>query len=592
MDTTSTPPPPLVRLPTEILGLIFGRLDTPTLAVCVRINSTWKELCTPRLWSIFNINNGERLERFQTDEALQALSRNVGYIRELSLVYMSVCNIFAPFDASSTHNNTGLDCINLQKLSISLFQASKLSDDNLSTEDDDHLDRQLDPALEKALAAFIRRHPNLKELELQDSMTPETLIPLLTVHLPHLEVLYLSPLRPYNQSLAKILLENLPGTIRSVYMGVNLTRNTEAHLAVDKIQRDLRGLPQKQHNALEALHIIGTFDTPEDYLILLPFLDTCTRRLETFYICGVQWVHQPQVKAALTRLGVVLEYIEAFDFPTQKRAEDPEIGVHLGLSAHWKTIHLRDCSKAGPLAVAAMLNHGACLERLNVTGCSRISSKDLCSILEATPSLKKFIALHHQGRMDASDPFVSAADLASLSWASRSLMQFSCGIRVPRPSTDDEEEGSSSSSSSSSFRGSAWEESRDLQRQVYRKLAEQKGLSQLELGMTYHRRLTESDPQFQSQCLEMTLESGIGELVGLTLLQVLNVSNMDQRIGVAELEWMDKSWPHLKRIAGMFSDCVNPVPGTREWIQDNRRDWALINELDWFLMAYEFSKKK
>lgn len=594
MDTTPPPPPPLPplpplnRLPTEILGLIIDRLDPPTLTVCVRINSTWKELCTPRLWSTFNINNGERLERFQTDEALQALSRNVGYIRELSLVYTSICNIFAPFDTSFSHardtaayahQSKGLDCPNLQKLAFSLFEVPEQEDDNDSwgEEDDSQLDMPLDPALEKAVAAFICRHPNLKELDLQRSMTPETLLPLLTVHLPHLEVLYLFPLRPYRQSLVKILLENLPRTIRSIHIGVDLTSSTAAHLTADKIQRDLGAPLLKQHDALESLCIGGAFRAPEDYLMLLPFLDTCTRRLKTFRIHGVQWMHQPQVKAALTRLGVVLEYIGANDFPAGTGAEDPEIGAYLSLTAHWKSIHLRDCSKAGPLAVAAMSDRGTYLKRLNFEGCHQISSKDLCSILEATPNLEVLIVLNHQERMDARDPFVSAADLASLSWASQSLVQFSCRIKVPRPSADDEQEGLTSSSSLS--KGSAWEQSRDLQRQVYRKLAEQKRLSHLELGVTYYRRLRASDPQFQRQCLEMTLESGLDELSCLTLLQVLNVSNMDQRIGVAELEWIDRSWPHLRRIAGVLINWVNPMPGVLEWIMDNRRDWAYSGEL-------------
>ncbi|KAF8979893.1 hypothetical protein BGZ52_004462, partial [Haplosporangium bisporale] len=471
MDTTPTPPPlpplpPLNRLPTEILGLIIDRLDPPTLTVCVRINSTWKELCTPRLWSTFNINNGERLERFQTDEALQALSRNVGYIRELSLVYTSICNIFAPFDTSFSHardtaayahQSQGLDCPNLQKLAFSLFEVPEQEDDNDSwgEEDDSQLDMPLDPALEKAVAAFICRHPNLKELDLQRSMTPETLLPLLTVHLPHLEVLYLFPLRPYRQSLVKILLENLPRTIRSIHIGVDLTSSTAAHLTADKIQRDLGAPLLKQHDALESLCIGGAFRAPEDYLMLLPFLDTCTRRLKTFRIHGVQWMHQPQVKAALTRLGVVLEYIGANDFPAGTGAEDPEIGAYLSLTAHWKSIHLRDCSKAGPLAVAAMSDRGTYLKRLNFEGCHQISSKDLCSILEATPNLEVLIALNHQERMDARDPFVSAADLASLSWASQSLVQFSCRIKVPRPSADDEQEGLSSSSSLSKDAASA-----------------------------------------------------------------------------------------------------------------------------------------
>ncbi|KAG0026946.1 hypothetical protein BGZ82_009213, partial [Podila clonocystis] len=135
MNTTlATPPlPPLARLPTEILDLIFAHLDQPTLAACVRINRIWNELCIPRLWFTLRINNAERLERFLTDEAQLALSRNVGHIRELVILYISVCNIFAPFDTSSTtdaddgseEHHRHLNCTNLQKLDITLCLESE-----------------------------------------------------------------------------------------------------------------------------------------------------------------------------------------------------------------------------------------------------------------------------------------------------------------------------------------------------------------------------------------------------------------------------------------------------------------------------------
>ncbi|KAF9309612.1 hypothetical protein BG003_009551 [Podila horticola] len=576
MDTTpATPPfPPLARLPTEILDLIFARLDQPTLATCVRINRVWNELCTPHLWFTLNINNAERLERFLTDEAQLALSRNVRHVRELYIVYTSVCNIFAPFDThaddGSDEHHRHLNCTNLQKLYLLLCLESEQACEEPS-DDDDEL-KYLCPAVEKAVAAFIHRNPGLKTLELMDVMTPETLVQLLAHSLPNLETLQLSLTYVFPPCLAKILLETLPETIRSIQMTVSNTNDAEALITAEKIQENLGSLAPRRHDALESLSLEGTLHEPEDYEVFLPFLETCTGRLKTYTISGIGWARQPQVKEALTRLDVVLKSIGPNDFATGQLAEDLEIAEHLGLSAHWRKIFLRFCLKAGPLTVAAIVDNGANLQRLNLEGCGRISSKDLVLILESTPCLLSFHALDPQKRMDATGPFLAAADLATLHWATRSLVAFHCKIEVPRPMCH---------KLGSSFRDSlAWEQSRDLQRQVHRKLGEQKFLSHLGFGVTYYRGLSVDDAQYQRQCLEMTLESGLDELVGLKEMELLVVSNMEQHISVLELEWMDQNWPRLRRINGMFMHCVNPVPGAREWILENRRgDWAYGDEM-------------
>ncbi|KAF9309010.1 hypothetical protein BG003_010309, partial [Podila horticola] len=154
---------------------------------------------------------------------------------------------------------------------------------------------------------------------------------------------------------------------------------------------------------------------------------------------------------------------------------------------------------------------------------------------------------------------------------------FECMIEVPRSTYDADEEQEGSSIESDAIAAS-----RVIQRQVYRKLAEQKSLEVLQLG--YHPspnpRLNER--RFQRQCLEMTLESGLDELFRLRELEMLNVGTMDHHIGVAELEWMSRSWPKLHIISGMYINCVDPAPGAREWIRDTHPEWAYDSDLRWF----------
>jgi len=99
----------------------------------------------------------------------------------------------------------------------------------------------------------------------------------------------------------------------------------------------------------------------------------------------------------------------------------------------------------------------------------------------------------------------SAAEFISMEWASFFLREFGCIFRVPRP--DDQVP--------SNYRDDAWnsptvEQSHEIQRQVYRHIAQQKRLAKLNLGA-----LKDQDPELLWYSLEVTLESGLDEPVGL-----------------------------------------------------------------------------
>ncbi|KAF9387811.1 hypothetical protein CPC16_006861 [Podila verticillata] len=59
----------------------------------------------------------------------------------------------------------------------------------------------------------------------------------------------------------------------------------------------------------------------------------------------------------------------------------------------------------------------------------------------------------------------------------------------------------------------------------------------------------------QEHSLEMTLDSGLGELTVLNDLEELDVTNINHRIGVKDLEWMRTSWPKLATLAGILRNC-------------------------------------
>ncbi|KAF9294498.1 hypothetical protein BGZ74_011245, partial [Mortierella antarctica] len=221
MDTTTLRSTLLSSVPTEIFELILSNLDLPSLAVCVRVNRAWNELCIPHLWRTLNIDSGERLERFMTDATQMALSRNAEYIQELTLKYMSIYNIFAPaVDGSgSTHTtiNVGIpQCTNLRRLDLLLYDDPKRRPNgHWDYEQPPIFDNPLDSVLDEAVALLIRRNPGLTVLVIEKSTCFKTLLPLLVNDLPHLEELHCSTNCSIDEHLAKVLLEHLPERTRS-----------------------------------------------------------------------------------------------------------------------------------------------------------------------------------------------------------------------------------------------------------------------------------------------------------------------------------------------------------------------------------------
>lgn len=258
-------------------------------------------------------------------------------------------------------------------------------------------------------------------------------------------------------------------------------------------------------------------------------------------------------------------------------SSDSQIAEYICLSVHWKSIDLKNCCSVGPLTATTILDNCECLEMLNLACCSLVSSAEIQSILGKATRLKKFVALSFSSHMSGQDPFISAAYFIALEWGSLSLKKFDCRIEVLRLDQDKGVEEEESLSCSGSIAAS-----QVIRRQVYQKIAEQTSLRVLQLGRHPSWNSNMNKRRYQKQCLEMTLGSGLDELVALRQLEILNVGTMAQRIGVPELEWMAVNWPGLNRLEGLFETCVDPVPGARKWIRDSKPGWVYDSDLIWF----------
>jgi len=84
-----------------------------------------------------------------------------------------------------------------------------------------------------------------------------------------------------------------------------------------------------------------------------------------------------------------------------------------------------------------------------------------------------------------------------------------------------------------------------------------------------HGCLRNINAHFQLNCLEMSLESGLGLLSGLEEMRGLDVVRMAHRIGVPKLEWTRKHWPKLERVVGLFDPGFEILEsGIHQWLLD------------------------
>ncbi|KAG0227846.1 hypothetical protein BGW41_003661 [Actinomortierella wolfii] len=122
-------------------------------------------------------------------------------------------------------------------------------------------------------------------------------------------------------------------------------------------------------------------------------------------------------------------------------------------------------------------------------------------------------------------------------------------------------------------------QSHELQEQVMARLGRFHNLQHLRLGLedldernrqhiknrANHQGPPYDDPSYQYECLDMTLENGLGMLLKLRQLRHLNVGRMASRIGPQEIEWMIEHWPRLRVIEGL---CPNEESKVKSKFQE------------------------
>ncbi|KAG0227584.1 hypothetical protein BGX31_006903 [Mortierella sp. GBA43] len=214
-----------------------------------------------------------------------------------------------------------------------------------------------------------------------------------------------------------------------------------------------------------------------------------------------------------------------------------------GSSKGWKSVMLTGAVMSGPISMNALSKHFSTLEVLHLDHLSTcLSGRDLVQVLALCPNLRVVCCDSdlHEVHCDAfinQDP--KTGELVT--WACESTLK-KLRIRICGfPGYDPR---------------SPYDGGSTLQMLVYERLARLSNLETLSLGKAALTGALGSwlrIQRHQSNCLKMSLKSGLDMLSGLRSLKVLEVDGMETEAGIREVRWMTTHWPKLSALYGLDS---------------------------------------
>ncbi|KAF9296253.1 hypothetical protein BGZ88_000372 [Linnemannia elongata] len=539
MTSPAAPSPTLLTLPTEIFENILPFLRQQDLIQCVRVSQAWNGAIVPYLWQTLDIRFREQLKRFLTSETQQALAKNAKFVRTLHIIGNKLYHRFLPFqqtlmaepgDAQTGESSVGL-FTNLRTLELHY----------LGHPEGDH---------DLSIVALVQQNPSLRRLKIDVKMDPMTLMSIITKYAPNLHDLDLSVVTWRGD--VKALLENLPACIRTVRLRDVHHRASGNIGQASSVESGVSSSTIMQHHALESFSIGGNFEG-QDENILIPFLKSCSRNLKSFGgKRSIRFFRNAKIASALSDLGIFYPQLSRDSLPPD--ASDADVARTISLNPNCTSIDL-NLRSVGPLAAAAIVDNCERLEVLDIMkrGTSGLLGSHLQAILSKATGLRRLRA----HRLLATDN-ISAEGILSSEWATTSLTHVGFKINVPRVNDN-----------MLSNNTDVIQSSRDTQRQVLRRFGQQTNLRMMVIGgMVFTPAITH-----QRNCLEMTLESGLDELVNLKDLELLHIRHMDHRVGVPELEWMNQNLPNLRQLIGIRDSLIPPSSEVQQWLQTHRPEW-------------------
>ncbi|KAF9557594.1 hypothetical protein EC968_007542 [Mortierella alpina] len=570
-------------LPQEIFEMITSNLSTKDLAHCVRVNHAWSDLFLPQLWKTIEIRNRVEYNTFNTHDTLKALLRNCHFIQTLH-----TCNIKWIWALVSMTTR----CRNLKSLTL-VRDPNALS---VSSELVTFPPRELDASFARqaicvssALPILLKQNRRLQHVKIEGFIFHPT------IGCRTLDYIL--------KSLPTQSLDRLEIKCKSFLTPKSPSDDIDSAVFQDGEEGDAQ--EDDRPFALRELTLSGRFERTD---ALFAFLERCPR-LESLILRSVSDVSLDQLSTVLqrhcpllSRLTWEVENCNESDADIanllDSSSSDPS-DTDGGGGGGWKSLQLPFMKNFGPLSAQVLQRHASTLTQVSAYGWGSFTSPDIQALLCSTPRLQNLngdLGTHatSDGRvaemvLHAQDPMHSRTSWAGTS-SLRHLRLVINGIHRPDVKCD--------------HTGRPFlrplpvipnpTSCLQLQETVCRQLGAMTQLRKLVLGrpdihgvVVLDEQLVRLHPtlgvlvrEFQYQCLELSLDSGLSLMSELKEMRILDVTRMAHRIGVAELEWMHVNWPKLETIEGLFSQRLWEGHGDSDWDGSEAvQDWMEAHPL-------------
>ncbi|KAK3812565.1 MAG: hypothetical protein J3R72DRAFT_462761 [Linnemannia gamsii] len=556
--------PTLTSLPQELIDLITSLVAKEDCLSCVHVSHAWHALFTPYIWrTVRVVSESENENRSLTIEARKALARYGHHVRTVettdpSLVFSLV--ISRPYITK------------LESLTIHLKDHPVTSISELVISDKIVLPTPSFPMepldihrCSSYVATVLYNNPGLRFLSLNEGCFHykdgkegfvDIFQALPSVHLEKLELLFRRDPSSPPHSINTDLMSELGGAIYEA-----LTQPIQTpFLALTEL-----AITSEKTINMDPRRLMFLHRCPNLKRIRLARLDDMTMRSLPIFL-----------KISCPNL-TCLEWTN----PSHDIQEDI-IALIRSTSLGWKELRLPDMPEFDVEGFEALMNHVETLEVLKVESAERFEHNATVNILCAARNLKRLEGPADGARtrstmelgVFAHDTYLDHVQgLADRNWVlGPSMEHLQLNIEgVPRPDVSYRQNGEPPILLPQLDPALRF----DVQRWIYTQLNRMVNLQELILGITdfSQRRLShiEVDASLDSVALEeallvhgvrgfnygtmeFSLQSGLGLLVGMKEMRLLDVRRTAHRIGVAELEWMHTNWPKLETIRGLESN--------------------------------------
>ncbi|KAF9348400.1 hypothetical protein BGX34_002501, partial [Mortierella sp. NVP85] len=379
-----------------------------------------------------------------------------------------------------------------------------------------------------------------------------------------------------HQRMFMYIVTRFPVTLETLELGCHIYTGNEYQLAMEIDETEQEPLSSLRRLTLKRGDY--SFDTFSS-----AFWSRC-ESVEAFDLMNC-WIGDCQSKA-----NTVATFLETF-FPNLNTFSIEEIYSRFGVKDEgsarllsisqlgWRSVSIKGHVEFGEQSWEALSRHTPTLENFTMVGWCYQDGVGLRPFFTSFPRLRSFVTLAETGKDHLKINAINANDWIHQDSFSGALTPWPCEYTltdlrisicgIPRQDITHDSNGRKRLPV---VEESSPGEGRKIQHQVYERLARFVNLEVLWLGINsyYYEdppRLLRKVMNYQYECLEMSLESGLDQLEGLKRLQVLNISLMATRIGRKEAQWMAEQWPRLREIRGLENR--GDARKARQWIEEN-----------------------